>query len=574
MTVQQTQPRNNAYITFTDGRVFSAPLHTPLGEYVRAATAGDGKPLAIAAIVNGRLTELNRRVHGDGNASLVRINSADGARIYRRSLTFLLIAAAANRFPQAKVYVEHSIVSGGYYCKIEGRPPLSTTEIKQLEAQMRQMVADDLPIIRREVPLQKAIEVFRAKGDDEKLALLRQRQKPTLILYQLLDTQDYFHGYMAPSTGYLSYFALETADNGGFLLRFPKQDDPERLVPVGSHPPIFDVFSEYSEWQKKLGIRNVSGLNNAIQAGRLKELILVTEALHEQRIGEIADNILSRPHVRLVLIAGPSSSGKTTFARRLAIRLLALGVQPLAISVDDYFVDREHTPRDEEGNFDFESLYTVDLPLLNRHINQLIRGEEVQMPRFDFHSGTRTKGLRVQISPQHVLIIEGIHALNPALLPEVDPKYAYRIYVSALTQLNLDRYNRISTTDTRLIRRIVRDARTRGYSAADTIARWESVRRGERKWIFPHQNNADAMFNSALTYELAVLNPLVEPLLRQIEPGTAEWIEANRLLARAQWFEPAPADHIPSDSILREFVGGSILRDYRPWPSKQMHDHS
>ena len=567
MTVQRTQPRKTAYITFADGRVFRAPIGAQLEEYVRTATADDGQPLAIAAILDGRLTELNRTVHSDGFATLVRINSSDGALIYRRSLTFLLIAAAASCFPEAKVYVEHSIVSGGYFCKIEGRPSFSADEIKELEAQMRKIVAQDLPIIRREVALADAIEVFRRKGDEEKLALLQQRQKATFILYELLDTQDYFHGFMAPSTGYLPYFALEKAYGGGFLLRFPKKDDPEHLVPVESHPPIFDVFTEYSQWKKKLGIRNVAGLNQAIQAGRLTELILVTEALHEQRIGRIAENIISCPDARIVLIAGPSASGKTTFARRLAVRLLALGIRPLAISVDDYFVDRQHTPRDEYGNFNFESLYTVDLALLNQHINRLIRGEEVQMPRFDFQRGTRTEGLRVEISPQHVLIIEGIHALNPKLLPDVDPKYTYRVYVSALTQLNLDRYNRISTTDTRLIRRIVRDARTRGYSAADTIARWESVRRGERKWIFPHQNNADAMFNSALTYELAVLNPLAEPLLRQIGSDVPEWIEANRLLARAQWFQIADSLHIPSDSILREFIGGSILENYRPWPS-------
>lgn len=565
MPVELTQPRKNAYITFEDGRVFRAPIGTLLDEYVRAATASDGHHTAIAAILNGRLTELNRPVYADGKAQLVRLNSADGARIYRRSLTFLLIAAAACCLADAKVYVEHSIVSGGYFCKIEGRPPLTEDEIKELETQMRKMVAQNLPIIRREVPITEAIEIFRQHGDEEKLALLQQRQKPTLIIYKLLDTQDYFHGYMAPSTGYLQYFALDLADSG-FLLRFPKQENPTRLIPVKSHPPIFDVFTEYSQWQKKLGIRNVSGLNTAIQSGRLTELILVTEALHDQRISQIAEQIVNRPETRIVLIAGPSASGKTTFARRLAVRLLALGIQPLAISVDDYFVDRAHTPRDEEGNYDFESLYTVDLPLLNKQINQLIRGEEVQMPRFDFHEGKRKPGLRTRIGPNHVLVIEGIHALNPQLLPEVDPKYTYRIYVSDLTQLNLDRYNRISTTDTRLIRRIVRDAHNRGYSAAETIGRWESVRRGERKWIFPHQNNADAMFNSALTYELAVLKPMVEPLLRQIEPGTPEWIEANRLLARLQWFQKANAEHIPSDSILREFIGGSILENYRPWP--------
>ena len=432
---------------------------------------------------------------------------------------------------------------------------------------MRKVVEQDLFIERTEMPLSEAIELFERANDREKLELLRQRQKPTLIVYSLLDTRDYFHGYMAPSTGYLRYFAIEPA-NGGFLLRFPQQATPRKITPIDArkHPPLYDVFNEYSEWLRTLGIRNVAGLNAAIEAGRLTEVILVSEALHEQRISNIADEIISRKdRARIILIAGPSSSGKTTFARRLAVRLLALGVRPLAISVDDFFVDREHTPRDESGEYDFESIHTVDLELLNRQLNQLIDGEQVQLPRFDFHTGQRHPGPTVQLPPDGVLIVEGIHALNPALLPFVDPALCYRIYVSALTQLNLDRYNRISTTDTRLLRRIVRDERSRGYSAAETIARWESVRRGERRWIFPFQNHADVMFNSALTYELAVLKPLAVPLLQQIETGSREWIEANRLLARLQWFQPGIADHIPSDSILREFIGGSILEDYRPW---------
>jgi uridine kinase len=568
MTIRLSRPRRTARITFEDGRVFSAEVGVRLDEYVAAATAGEqGIPPAIAAIIDGKLTELNRHIHHDGYATLVRLDSADGARIYRRSLTFLLIAVARQAFPQAHVYVEHSITNGGYFCQIEGRPSLGGDELAVLEQKMRKVVAADLPIERTEIPLDEAMALFEEQGDDEKLELLEQRHKPTFIVYSLLDNKDYFHGYMAPSTGHLRYFELELA-NGGFLLRFPQQGSPTTITPIdlSSRPPLFEVFAESSDWLRTLGIRNVAGLNRSIEAGRLTEVILVSEALHEQRISNIAGEIATRRgQLRVVLIAGPSSSGKTTFARRLAVRLLALGIRPLAVSVDDYFVDRAHTPIDEHGDYDFESLFTVDLPFLNQQINQLIAGEEVQMPHFNFHTGERRKGHVVKTPPDGVLIVEGIHALNPALLPEVDQTLCYHVYVSALTQLNLDRYNRASTTDTRLLRRIVRDVRSRGYSATETIARWESVRRGERRWIFPHQDNANAMFNSALPYELSVLKPLVLPLLRQIEVGTREWIEANRLLARLQWFRPGSTDHIPSDSILREFIGGSILEDYKPW---------
>jgi uridine kinase len=371
---------------------------------------------------------------------------------------------------------------------------------------------------------------------------------------------DNFHGYMVPSAGYLPYFAL-THYSPGFILRFPPRSTTE-LQPVVDYPKLITVFREYGHTLRVLGIENVGSLNRAIEGGRINEVMLVAEALHEQGIAEIASQIADRRgQVQLVLMAGPSSSGKTTFAKRLAVQLLAHGLRPVAIGLDDYFVDRELTPRDEHGNYDFEALEALELELFNRQLLQLMAGEEVTLPRFNFVTGKREAGMTLRLGQDQLLLIEGIHGLNPNLVPSIPPERIYRIYLSALTQLNMDRHNRVPTTDTRLIRRIVRDARTRGYSAADTITRWQSVRRGEREFIFPYQENADVMFNSALVYELSVLKPFIEPLLLQIEPGKPGHVEAKRLLTFLQWFAPAPAELIPDNSILREFVGGSILEN-------------
>jgi len=377
---------------------------------------------------------------------------------------------------------------------------------------------------------------------------------------------DYHHGYMVPSTGYLKWFDLY-ATNGGFTLRFPRRHAPTQLEQATAYPKLLTAFRQYGDWLNRLGIDNVGALNEAIQTGRAHEIVLVSEALHEQNVSEIAQQIADKK-AHIVLIAGPSSSGKTTFSRRLTVQLLALGISPYPLELDNYFLDRDQTPLGEDGQPDFEALEAVDLQLLAEHLDKLITGEKIQLPRYNFKTGKREAGEHLQLRHGQPIIMEGIHGLDPRLLPVALSGRAFKIYVSALTQLNLDRHNRVSTTDTRLIRRIVRDSQDRGYNAAQTISRWESVRSGEKKHIFPYQENADVMFNSALVYELAALKPFIEPLLRQVEHGTPEFIEAKRLLAFLDWFLPVEANMIPENSIVREFIGGSILKDFTVWKHK------
>jgi uridine kinase len=566
-------PRQDVQARLSDGRIFEAPPGTPLAKIMRAA-AQPGQPRVVAAIMNNKLVELTTPLVRDADVRPVTVAETDGTRIYRRSLVFVLVTVVKELFPEAAIFVEHAAATaGGFFCEVAGRAPFSQAELNTIETRMRALVAEDRPFVKTQVPVAEAIELFRARGEDDKVRLLAHRQKETLVLYQMNGHQDYLQGYMVPSTGYLSTFALH-AFPPGFVLQFPHVDDPDALTPYAPYPKLFAVFAEYRHWLSRLEIRSVGALNDAIASGRLAEVSLVAEALHEGRLARIAGDIAAqRERIRVVLIAGPSASGKTTFSKRLAIQLLANGLHPYPLGLDDYFVNRELTPRDAYGQYDYETIGALDVALFNEHLLALMAGQPVALPRYNFVTGQRETGPTISLGANDVLIVEGIHGLNPDLVPGLPPDSVYRVYVSALTQLNLDRHNRVSTTDTRLIRRIARDAATRGYTAAQTLARWESVKRGEKQYIFPYQENSDAIFNSALVHELAVLRPLAEPLLLQVRYDTPQYVEANRLLSFLYWFRPALAAPVPDNSILQEFIrpDGGMLANFT-WQSLTIRD--
>lgn len=564
--IEPVIPRSTIEIHLPDGRTFSGPRGTPVGTFLRKLPEWDRPPI-MGAVVNGELRELTFPIEIESKVKPVTMMDADGARIYRRSLTFILEAAYEELFPEADLAVDYAVASGGFYCQVIGRPPLSKTELAALENKMRELVKADLPFEREQVPLQEAIAYFESKNQLEKVRLLHYRQKDFLVLYRLRDRKDYHHGYMVPSTGFIRWFGI-LGMGDGFVLRFPRRHAPNELVPMPDSPKLLATFRQYGDWLERLGIQNTGALDDAIQEGRIREIILVSEALHEKRIAEIAKRVTDKADTaRIVLIAGPSSSGKTTFSKRLTVQLLAQGISPYPLELDNYFVDREFTPRDAKGDYDFEALEALDIQRLVKDLHRLLAGEEVQLPYYNFKTGHSEPGEVVHLKPGQLIILEGIHGLNPGLLPDFPQEQAFRIYVSCLTQLNLDRHNRISTTDSRLLRRIVRDARERGYSAHQTIKRWESVRNGEKLHIFPYQENADEMFNSALVYELAALKRTAEPLLRQVPYGNDTYIEAKRLLAFLEWFLPVDESLIPDNSIVREFIGGSILENFRIWKS-------
>jgi len=550
---------------FSDGRAFDGPVGATIEAFIDAARP-EARGAIVAAIVNNRLRELSQPLTADADVRPISTAESDGVRIYRRSLSFLLIASAAELFPGQHINIDHSMPFGGYYCEINNGESIGVEDLDCLRRRMRELVDADLPIKQVKMPLDEALQLFHDNNDLEKADLFARRRKDYLTLYDLNGVRDYFHGFMVPSTGYLQLFDLRPYHNG-FILQFPRRHEPDRLQPFEDEPRLARVFQEYNKWLDVVGVPHVSALNWAINGGRIQEVILVAEALHERQLAMIAAEIANRrPPIKIILISGPTSAGKTTLAKRLAVQLLAQGVHPVALNLDNYFVNREETPRDADGEYDFEALEAVDLPLFQTHLRRLLSGENIVQPVYNFHKGARVWGDELALSSQHVLIVEGIHALNPRLTFGIPQEAMYRIFISAFTQMNLDRHNRVPTTDTRMLRRIVRDAATRGYNATATIRRWPSVRRGEKAHIFPHQNNADIFFNSALVYELSMLKPLAQPLLLQVEPGSLERIEANRLLAFLQWFDPMPPEvRVPSDSILREFIGGSILETFEPW---------
>ena len=562
-----SQIRDTVQARFPDGRAFDAPIGTTLEAFMNVAKP-EANGRIVAALKNGKLRELSHPLTQD--AELVPVTSAgsDGGRIYRRSLSFLMIVAAAEMWPDKIITIQHSMPFGGYYCECDNSGCITPSSLRALKERMQALVDADLPIDQVRVPLEEALEIFRRNGDLEKANLFAKRRKDYLTMYELNGVRDYFHGFMVPRTSYLELFEIRSY-NDGFILQFPRRHEPEWLQPFEDEPRLARVFQEYDEWLRIIGLPSVSALNSALANGRMQQLVLVAEAFHQQQLAQITAEIASRrDEIKIVLISGPTSAGKTTFSKRLSIQLMAHGIFPVTIGMDNYFVDRRLTPRDENGDYDFEALEAVDVLLFREHLKLLMQGVAIEQPVYNFHSGLREKGSTLQIGPEHVLLIEGIHGLNPRLVEGIPPEAMYRVFISAFTQLNLDKHNRVPTTDTRLLRRIVRDAAHRGYSAADTIARWPSVRRGEKRHIFPYQNNANLFFNSALVYELSAMKRLAEPLLLQVEPGTPERIEANRLLAFLQWFAPIPEaglELVASDSILREFIGGSILEKFELW---------
>lgn len=558
------KPRKTIELYLEDGRIISGKRGATLEAFIEPIKEKNS-PMIVGAIVDGSLRELTFPVKGDAEIRLITMADADGARIYRRSLTFLLTAAFQTCFPKAAIAIDHSVSSGGYYCQVEGLPGFSDKEMDLLDQCMREMVSQDVKFVRETVPLEEAIAHFKSVGEDDKVRLLKYRNRKNLVLYRAGETRDYHHGYMVPSAGYLKWFDMVLVE-GAFIIRFPRRHAPTELSPMTSYPTLLKTFRNYGDWLRKLGIPSVGALNDAIESGHIDEVILVSEALHEMQLSDIAEEIdRKKDQISVILIAGPSSSGKTTASKRLSIQMIARGITPFALEMDNYFVDREKTPRNADGSFDFEALHAMDVNRLNYDVSRMIKGEEVTMPRYDFRAGNSLLGKVAKLKKGEMIILEGIHGLNPELLTDIKPENTFKIYVSCLTQLNLDRHNRISTTDTRMLRRIVRDARDRGYSAEDTINRWEAVRRGEKEHIFPYQENADAMFNTALAYELGTLKPLVEPLLRQVPYGTPAHIEAKRLLKFLEWFLPTGSEYVPNNSILREFIGGSVLTHFELW---------
>ena len=510
----------------------------------------------VSARVNNKVEGMHYRVYNSKDVEFLDMNSASGSRAYTRTLFFVLCKAVQDIYPNTDVVIDIP-VSNGFYVDIRLGRPVVDEDVNILRRRMQEIIDSKMPIRRFTVPTEEAIALFQEKGDVEKVKLLRTSGSIYTTYYKIGEYVDYYYGTLLTNTSQLYLFGLEKYYDG-MLLRIPSVCNPDELGEMTRQDKMFDIFKEHHRWQEILGIRTVGDFNQAIEAGHATDIINISEALQEKKLAKIAEDIAQRKGVKLVLLAGPSSSGKTTSCKRLSIQLAVNGLKPLQISLDDYFVDRDKTPKDENGEYDFESIYALNLDLLNDQFNALFRGEEVELPKYDFPSGKSIKsGKKLKLEPNNVLVVEGIHALNPELTAHIPEEQIYRVYASALTTILLDNHNYIPTTDNRLLRRIIRDYKYRGVSAQETIHRWPSVRAGENKWIFPFQENADAMLNTAMLYELSVLKMQAEPLLQQVPENCEEYAEAYRLLKFLKYFKGIPYNNLPPTSLLREFLGGS-----------------
>ena len=513
----------------------------------------------VCARVNNKVQGMHYRLYNDKDVEFLDMRSGSGSRTYTRTLFFICCKAINDLYGNVEVRIDIP-VSKGYYVHVNLGRDITADDVACIRCRMQEIIDADTPIRRRMVTAEEAIRLFSEKGDMSKVKLLKGQGKLYTVYYQIDDFIDYFYGALLTSTSEVYLFDL-VAYSEGMLLRVPSREDPGQLCPMPRQQKMFDVFKEHHEWQNIIGLRTVGDLNDAVDKGFATDIINVNEALQEKKIARIADQIAARHDVKLVLLAGPSSSGKTTTCKRLSIQLLTCGLKPLQISLDDYFIDRDKTPLDANGEYDYESIHALNIALINEQFNALFKGEEIELPRYNFQTGKSEKsGKRLKLGPNDIVVVEGIHALNPELTAQIPEQQKFRVYVSALTTILLDEHNYIPTTDNRLLRRIIRDYKYRGVSAQESIHRWPSVRAGEERWIFPYQENADAMFNSAMLYELAVIKQQAEPLLEQVPENCEEYAEAHRLLKFMRYFHAISYRQLAPTSLLREFLGGSSFK--------------
>ena len=541
-----------------NGKTLSVAIGSTLSDVYRAS----GMEMEfgpVSAKVNNKVEGMHDRVYHNKDVEFLDLRSASGMRSYTRTLFFILCKAVHDLYPHSEVVIDIP-VSNGYYVDLDLGHAVTLEDVDGIRRRMQEIIDAHIPITRHEVPTEEAIKMFKEKGDEAKVKLLSSYGQLYTTYYQIDDYVDYYYGSLLTNTKKIYLFGVEKYFDG-MLLRIPDLKNPGVLPEMTHQDKMFEIFKEHHRWQGIMGVRTVGDFNEVVEHGHATDLINISEALQEKKIARIADEIANRKSVKLVLLAGPSSSGKTTTCKRLSIQLMTNGIKPLQISLDDYFVDREHTPKDENGEYDYESIYALNLQLINQQFNALFRGEEVELPKYNFQTGRSEKsGKKLKMDESNVLVVEGIHALNPELTAQIPDNQKFRVYASALTTILLDDHNYIPTTDNRLLRRIIRDYKYRGVNAQETIHRWPSVRKGENKWIFPYQENADAMFNSAMLFELAVIKQQAEPLLEQVPENCEEYSEAYRLSKFLRYIKPIPNRDIPPTSLLREFLGGSSFK--------------